>query len=65
MTGAGKTSPAGYATPARTRLPGPGSTQTRGRGPSSCPFSQLTVTVMGAPQSAWRTTAGTPSGPAR
>src|SRR5580700_9867435 len=45
----------------RSRLPGPGSTTSRGRGPSSCPSAQLSETLIGAPQSAWRTMAGGPS----
>jgi drug/metabolite transporter (DMT)-like permease len=52
-------------TSARRRLPGPGYRRSRGRSPRSCPSSQVTETVTGAPQSACRTIAGGPSGPAR
>jgi AcrR family transcriptional regulator len=49
----------------RARLPGPRSTRSRGRSPSSCPSSQVSETRILPPQSACRTTAGGPSGPAR
>ncbi|MGH3168190.1 MAG: PaaI family thioesterase [Trebonia sp.] len=41
----------------RTRLPGPGSTRSRGRSLSSWPSSQVSETLIGAPQPTCRTTA--------
>jgi hypothetical protein len=58
---------AGNPAPAydRTRLPGPGSSRSLGRFSSSCPSSQISETLIRAPQPTCRTTAGGPSGPAR
>lgn len=49
----------------RNRLPGPGSTRSRGRSPSSWPASQVSATWTRSPQSACRGTAGGPSWPDR
>lgn len=50
---------------ARMRLPGPGSTSTRGRSPRSWPSAQVIATLIGAPHPACLAMAGGPSGPAR